>query len=166
VAAARHWTRQAALAVPDAALAEELRLAQLREPGAGAEIGQAWCDEARRLAQQGEHAGEAAAWRRAAEALPPAHPWRAAAAWRAARQLLAQDGGLSDALGLLSGPAWAGDGEDAQRCRFMLAQVLEKLGRRAEARHAAESLRAYAQGDQRERLQQLLGRLSAAPATP
>ncbi len=163
---ARHWTREAAR-VSDGKLAEELRVAQLREPGVGSELGQAWCEEAQRLALTADRAGEDAAWRRAVAALPTAHPWRAGAVWRVARQLVQQDGELSDALAMLTDPAWEGDSEDAQRCRFLLAQVLARLGRRAEAVHAAESLRPHAIGDQRDRLEHFIARLKAeAPPAP
>lgn len=166
VPAVRHWTREAARVV-DPGFAEELRVAQLRESGSGSELGQAWCEEAQRLAMTAERDAEDAAWRRAVAALPAAHPWRAGAVWRVARRLLGQDGELSDALAMLTGPAWDGDGEDAQRCRFLLAQVLSRLGRSAEALHAAESLRRHAVGsEQRQRLEQFIARLQAVAPPP
>ena len=159
----RHWTREAAR-ITDAKLAEQLRVAQLGESGGGSEIGQAWCEEAQRLALTADRAGEDAAWRRAAGALPAGHPWRAGAAWRVARHLVTQDGELSDALAMLTGPAWEGDGEDAQRCRFLLAQVLGRLGRRADALRTAETLRPLAVGEQRDRLEHFIARLKSETA--
>jgi hypothetical protein len=155
-----YWAERAArLADPPAAAGLRARLLALDEPGA--ETGLAWCDEAERRVQEGGDAG--AAWERAARLLPADHPWAAAAAWRAARLLLETTSRIEDARRLVEKPGWSGDAPDQLRCRFLLVQILERLGDRAGALHAAESLLPLADGDQAERLQQIIGRLRPGP---
>jgi hypothetical protein len=155
-----YWAERAArLADPPAAAGLRARLLALDEPGA--ETGLAWCEEAERRGQAGGDAE--AAWERAARLLPADHPWAAAAAWRAARLLLETASRIGDARQLVDKPAWAGDAPDQLRCRFLLVQILERLGDRAGALHAAESLLPLADGDQADRLQQIMGRLRPGP---
>jgi len=157
--ALRWWTLQAAQAAGRAEDVARLRAALLAD-GTGLEAGLAWCDEAQARVDRGEDA--TAAWRSAAGLLPGGHPWQAAAAWRAARALVGA-GDLAAAAGLLIAPA-RGDGADARRCRFLLAQVVERQGRWAEALALAEALLADRGNDGRERIVALIERLRASLA--
>jgi hypothetical protein len=155
-----YWCERAAkTADPGAVPALRQRLLALDEPGQ--ETGLAWCDEAERRSQEGGDAE--AAWERAAKLLPPEHPWAPAAAWRAARSLLERGMRLADARVLVEVQAWAGTGADQLRCRFLLAQIAERLGDTVAALRAAESLIPLADADQLPRLQRLIERLRAAP---
>ncbi|MBA3707924.1 MAG: hypothetical protein H0W83_03775, partial [Planctomycetes bacterium] len=120
-----------------------------------------WCAEAEDLDRGGTDAAEA--WGRAAAMLPPHHPWRPEAAWRAARNLVAA-GDLERARALLDGEAsWGGDDEPHLRCRYLLVQVLERGGDRAGALRAAESIAAAlppeADAERRARVEGVIRRL-------
>ena len=150
------WAGRAAEAVdPQAAAALRQRLLSLDQPGQA--TGQAWCDEAERRSREGGDAE--AAWERAAHLLPQDHPWAAAAAWRAARNLVDQGIRLADARRLVEVPAWAGSDVDQLRCRFLVAQIAERTGDRHEAQRAANSLLPLADATQLPRLQQFIARL-------
>lgn len=163
-APALHWAIQAArTAAPARVAALEARLRGL--PGAGPEVGEAWAREAERLAAIGEPAG--AAWLRATQALPDAHPWRWPTAAQAARAALADDGAPADgdrlaAVAAALTPALEGDDEvERLRCRFLLAQIEARRGRVDDARRIAESLRARADAEQSRRIDRLLATLPA-----
>jgi hypothetical protein len=117
------------------------------------EAGMAWCDEARQREESKIDAHEA--WLRAARALPADHPWQSAASWRAARWLFDQEK-YAESAEILAIPAAAGDTADNQRCRFLLAHALARLGRKDEAKQLAESLRDHADADQKLKLQRLI----------
>jgi hypothetical protein len=160
VAQLLYWAERAARTVdPQAAAGLRARLLAITEPGA--ETGLAWCDEAERRVQAGGDAE--AAWERAARLLPADHPWAAASAWRAARLLLESATRLEDAQHLVEKPAWAGEAADQLRCRFLLVQILERQGDRPGALRAAESLLPLADGEQADRLQQIISRLRSGP---
>ena len=63
---------------------------------------------------------------------------------------------------LLSPIAWQGESEAALRCRYLLAQALAQLGRLGEARICFESLKAFADGDRKHRLDKALRELIKA----
>ncbi len=155
-----YWAERAArIADPAAAATLRQRLLQIDE--AGAETGLAWCDEAERRLQEGGDAE--AAWERAARLLPADHPWAAAASWRAARLLLETSSRIEEARRLVEKQGWAGSAADQLRCRFLLVQILERLGDRAGALRTAESLLPLADGEQRDRLQRIIGQLRPGP---
>jgi hypothetical protein len=159
LAALLYWSAQAArVAEPAAWPRLQQRLLALAEPGV--ESGLAWCDEAQRREGAGGDAQDA--WARAARALPADHPWRAAAAWRAARALVESGARLAEARELVERPAWAGTAPDQQRCRFLLVQIAERLGDMHAALSAAESLLPLADPGQRDRLTAIIARLRAA----
>jgi hypothetical protein len=155
-----YWAERSARS-SDPGVAASLRLRLLALDELGAETGLAWCDEAERRAHAGGDAE--AAWERAARLLPADHPWAAAAAWRAARLLLETASRIEDARRMVEKQAWQGGAPDQLRCRFLLVQILERLGDRREALRAAESLLPLADGEQGDRLQQIIGRLRPGP---
>jgi len=154
-----HWAIAAArTAAPAHVVGLEARLRDLT--GTGAEIGEAWCREAERLAA--ENASSGAAWLRAAQALPDDHAWRWPAAARAARAALDGDGDLEATASALR-PAQEGDADaERLRCRFLLAQVEARRGQGDEARRIAETLRVHADADQLRRIDHFIASLTIA----
>ncbi|HYE05364.1 MAG TPA: hypothetical protein VEL07_07520 [Planctomycetota bacterium] len=127
------------------------------------DTGLAWCEEAQRLERMGTDA--TAAWRRAAADLAPDHPWRPAAAWRAARDLLIA-GEHRAAADLLATYAGSDGEDDVRRCRFYLLQAWERMGNTAPALELARALMAVASPEQRIRLGIIESRLAATVQPP
>ncbi|MBA3845544.1 MAG: hypothetical protein H0X45_02740, partial [Planctomycetes bacterium] len=127
------------------------------------DTGLAWCEEALRLERSG--ASATAAWRRGADDLGHDHPWRAAAAWRSARDLLIA-GEHTAAADLLSPYAVCDGDEDVRRCRFYLLQAWERMGNIMPALELARALMQVASPEQRARLSLIESRLAGTGADP
>ncbi len=128
------------------------------------ENGIAWALEAQRREQPAAAADPELvrlAWERAAEDLPADHPWQPIAILRAARPLMVGDGGLERAMRLLE-RGGAPLSEDQRRCRFLLAQAYERLGRSAQALQVIDELEGQADGEQRQKLTRMRARLSTS----
>jgi tetratricopeptide (TPR) repeat protein len=126
------------------------------------ENGIAWAREAQRREQLvADSQLVQMAWERAAEDLPVDHPWQPIAILRAARPLMVGDGGLERAMRLLErgGPPLS---EDQRRCRFLLAQAYERLGRSAQALQVIDELEGQADDEQRQKLTRMRARLSTS----
>ncbi len=126
------------------------------------ETGLAWADEAQRR-EQSAAPPEAtrAAWERAALALPADHPWQPIAILRAARPLIVADGGGQAARQLLERVSGSVS-EDQRRCRFLLAQVYERLGLLAQALQVIDELQGKADIEQLQKLTRMRARLSSS----
>ncbi|MBA3697415.1 MAG: hypothetical protein H0W78_00920 [Planctomycetes bacterium] len=131
------------------------------------ENGLAWALEAQRL-ERATAAPEAVrrAWERAAEDLPKEHPWQPIAILRAARPLLEEPaaGSLERAMRLLE-RAGAVASDDQRRCRFLLAQTYERLGRIAQALQVVDELHAQADPEQAQKLARMRARLASTGAS-
>lgn len=126
------------------------------------ENGLAWAVEAQRRERITALTGTArAAWERAAEALPADHPWQPIAVLRAARPLIEAENGLERAKQLLE-RVHRSASEDQRRCRFLLAQVYERLARPAQALQVIDELQAQADTDQAHKLTRMRARLASA----
>jgi hypothetical protein len=106
------------------------------------------------------------AWERAAEDLPREHPWQPIAILRAARPLLEVlgEGGLERAMRLLERVGTSAS-DDQRRCRFLLAQAYERLGRTAQALQVVDELQAQADPEQAQKLARMRARLVLAGAS-
>ncbi len=144
------WRRRLDPDVAGRAAAATALLA-LDQPGTA--TGTAWADEARRRERAGAPVGEA--WVRAARALPEDHPWQAESAYRAGHGL-AEAGAWSEAIAILTGPAWGTDTPIALRCRFLLAQAQMKTKAAEDARHTLEDLLARGDAAQQAKVRDLL----------
>lgn len=128
------------------------------------ESGLAWATEAQRR-ERASLPAEAvrAAWERAGTDLPGDHPWQPIAILRAARPLMEREDGLERAMHLLERVADSTTA-DRQRCRFLLAQVYERLSRVPQALQVVDELHGRADGEQAEKLARMRTRL-ASPGT-
>lgn len=106
------------------------------------------------------------AWERAAEDLPREHPWQPIAILRAARPLLEElgEGGLERAMRLLERVGVASN-DDQRRCRFLLAQAYERLGRTAQALQLVDELQTQADPEQAQKLARMRARLASIGAS-
>jgi hypothetical protein len=142
-----------------------LRQRLLSLPGEGEEIGLAWATEAQRREQAGDQPDQVrSAWERAGIALPAHHPWQAPAIWRACRPLLS-GGELTAARGLLERVPASPPTPDRLRCRFLLAQVYERLALVPEARRLIAELQPHADAEQAGKLTRMAARLDAASSS-
>jgi hypothetical protein len=115
--------------------------------------GEAWVGEASRL---GATAAASQAWLEAARRLPDGHPWLMTAIEAALRggmaDLVPAPAALEIAQRLPAKPL----GEDAERCRFLEAQISNRTGNRQRVCAAVASLLPGAQGERRMKLLALL----------
>lgn len=126
------------------------------------ENGLAWALEAQRREQVAAPADAIhAAWERAAEDLPANHPWQTIAILRAARPLIEGGGNLERAMGLLE-RVGNSTSDEQRRCRFLLAQVYERLGRIAQALQVIDELQAQADAEQLQKLARMRARLTSS----
>lgn len=126
------------------------------------ENGLAWAAEAQRRERTVALAATArAAWERAAEDLPADHPWQPIAVLRAARPLIEAENGLEHAMRLLE-RVHGSASEEQRRCRFLLAQVYERLARTAQALQVIDELQAQADAEQAHKLTRMRARLAAS----
>ncbi len=152
-----YWTWRLA---PDANARAQAQATLLAAPDDSLEVGLAAAEHAQTLEKTGADA--TAAWTRAAHALPVGHPWRAEAAWRAGRAAAAA-GDAKAARALIESEAWRTDDDAALRCRFLLVQVLERLGERDAALRAAQSLAHAGTPEQQVRVQHVIEHLQDPP---
>jgi tetratricopeptide (TPR) repeat protein len=129
------------------------------------ESGLAWAIEAQRRERAALPAEAVrAAWERAGTDLPADHPWQPIAILRAARPLMEQENGLERAMRLLERVVDPGSA-DRQRCRFLLAQVYERLSRVPQALQVLDELHGRADGEQAEKLARMRARLALSGAS-
>lgn len=129
------------------------------------ENGLAWAVEAQRRERSAAPTETIrAAWERAAEDLPADHPWQPIAILRATRPLLEGDDGLERAMRLLE-RVGTSLSDDQQRCRFLLAQVYERLKRTAQALQVIDELTGQADSEQLQKLTRMRARLASSGAT-
>jgi hypothetical protein len=135
-------------------------------PGEGIEIGLTWAEEAQLRERMGATTEEVRkAWEHAGVALPRDHVWQPSALLRAARPLVADGKDLVAAQALLERVVVEGSEADRRRCRFLLAQVYERLARPDHALQIIEELRPFAAVDQVEKLERMRERLQRASMT-
>jgi len=153
-----YWAATAAQRVaPEQAT--KLSAALLALDSHGMENGLAWASEAQRREQTAAPAETVrAAWHRAAQDLPANHPWQPIAILRATRPMIEGDGGLEQAMRLLE-RVGASASEDQRRCRFLLAQVYERLNRTAQALQVIDELQGQADAEQLQKLARMRARL-------
>jgi hypothetical protein len=147
----------------------------LASSGSDQVLGEAWVWAARRQEARGQAAGSA--WLAAAERLPVGHPWLFAVVKEAAKGLLravppgtrvaggAADPDLSQAVRVLSRVSWFDESEDAQACRWLLAQALAQQGDAEGAEVCLASLEDSAGSGRIARLQAFRERLAEAKHT-
>jgi hypothetical protein len=156
------WAAEAArVAAPERAAALLARAVAIDPPPV--DIGIAWC----RLAEIRDANGQSSEreWAEGADSLAADHPWKAAAIARTARSILANAGDLAHAELLLRGVS-QGVTNEALRCRFLLAQVLARQGRIAEARQCATALLEHSDQSQSARVQAFLDGLDTVSSHP
>ena len=98
-------------------------------------------------------------------ALPSGHPWQSVAALRATRALIESGEGYEQTIRILERIPTPATDEDQRRCRFLLAQVYERLGRVGAALQVIAELRPTATPEQGEKLDRMRVRLEAARAS-
>lgn len=153
-----YWAATSARSVAPAQV-EPLTAALLALDSHTIETGLVWALEAQRREQAAASADAVrAAWERAAEDLPANHPWQPLAILRATRPLIEADGGVEQAVRLLERVGDAAS-DDQRRCRFLLAQVYERLGRTAQALQVIDELQGQADAEQLHKLARMRARL-------
>lgn len=165
VASVWFWAARAAARVAPTRVGD-LTARLLALDGEGVEIGLTWAEEAQRRERSAHSADDIAqAWGRAGMALPASHPWQPPAIQRAARQWMQGDNRWDEARRLLERVSAAGVSEDHLRCRFLLLQVYERLGMRAQALDLVRGLLPSASVEQAEKLERIRTRLMASDAS-